>query len=77
MMLSKTFCKVCGVNLTNEMNGDVTDEQKGQWNDGIRQLEAYAKLHNPVNLRVLPDVDLAKLEINMSSLYLEPKYQNP
>lgn len=76
-MSHKTFCKICGVNVTNEKNKDITDEDRATWNETAKGFEPFVDAHHPVNLRVLGDVDVGKLEIIKTDNEIEPKYVNP
>ncbi|KAG8426628.1 hypothetical protein J3459_007958 [Metarhizium acridum] len=78
-ILNKTFCKICGVNLTNEYNADQTEEQKARLSEGARKWEAYARRHHPVNLRVLPEVDIYNMTRRYNKGYtgIPPLYENP
>ncbi|POR31142.1 Centromere protein V [Tolypocladium paradoxum] len=60
-LLSKTFCRTCGVCLTNEYR-PVSEEQRAALSGQDRALEALARGHHPVNLRVLEGVDLGGMK---------------
>ncbi|OAA49624.1 glutathione-dependent formaldehyde-activating enzyme [Metarhizium rileyi] len=78
-ILLKTFCRTCGVNLSNEYNADKTEEQKAGLSEDTEKWEAYARLHHPVNLRVLPEVDIYKMtrRYNKGFTAFPPQYENP
>jgi hypothetical protein len=60
-ILSKTFCRRCGVLMTNEYR-DLSDEAVAALNEGTRNWYTSAKgSSHPVNLRVLNDFDLSKV----------------
>ncbi|KAK8922494.1 hypothetical protein VCV18_006550 [Metarhizium anisopliae] len=78
-MFNKTFCKICGVNLTDEYNADHNEERKARRPEHAEQWEAWARRHHPVNLRVLPEVDISKMSRRYGKLYtgIPPLYENP
>ncbi|KID92432.1 glutathione-dependent formaldehyde-activating GFA [Metarhizium guizhouense ARSEF 977] len=78
-LLNKTFCKICGVNLTNEYNADQNEEQKARQPELAKKWEAWARRHHPVNLRVLPEVDISKMSRRYGKGYtgIPPLYENP
>ncbi|EFY99659.1 glutathione-dependent formaldehyde-activating enzyme [Metarhizium robertsii ARSEF 23] len=78
-MFNKTFCKICGVNLTNEYNADQNEEQKARRPEHAEKWEAWARRHHPVNLRVLPEVDISKMSRRYGKGYagIPPLYENP
>jgi hypothetical protein len=78
-ILNKTFCKICGVNLTNEYKPDQTEEQRANLSEGGKRFQQFAKSHHPVNLRVLPEVDVYKMTRRYNKGYtgIEPQYENP
>ncbi|KAK0730084.1 glutathione-dependent formaldehyde-activating enzyme, partial [Lasiosphaeris hirsuta] len=51
-ILDKTFCKICGVTISN-LQADLTDEQISALREGLREWHARAQHIFPVNLRVL------------------------
>ena len=62
-IMQKTFCKKCGVQMTNRQNPDITEEIKAQLDEPGKKFLGLSKgSHNP-NLRVLDGVDLSKLKI--------------
>ncbi|KAK9441369.1 glutathione-dependent formaldehyde-activating enzyme [Metarhizium brunneum] len=78
-MFNKTFCKICGVNLTNEYNADQNEEQKARRPEQAEKWEAWARRHHPVNLRVLPEVDISKMSRRYGKGYtgIPPLHENP
>lgn len=77
-IMSKTFCKTCGVQLTNEPR-DLSDEEVAALSDDSRAWYEGSQVRHPVNLRVLNGVDLKKLTPMKltQGAELEPKYVNP
>lgn len=75
----KSFCKVCGIVLTNRWNPDFTQEQEDALPEDIRNFVQGLKPRNPLNLRVLPEVDVSKLKIVQGEGRLRPlpDYVNP
>ncbi|KAM4066690.1 glutathione-dependent formaldehyde-activating gfa [Hirsutella rhossiliensis] len=74
--LTKTFCRVCGVAMTNDANPK-QDEVPADLQAGLAE---WTTKHHPVNLRVFPDVDLARLkpaERFDGATKLPPAYVNP
>jgi hypothetical protein len=62
---AKTFCKTCGVNMTNRMR-KFSDEELGALPEEIRGfIEGAWKMH-PVNARALHGVDVKKLKVGRS-----------
>lgn len=78
-LLNKTFCKICGVNLTNEYKTDQTEEHRAGLSESAKKWDAYAQTHHPVNLRVLLDVDIynMKKRYNKGWSGIPPQYENP
>ncbi|KAK4239026.1 centromere protein V [Achaetomium macrosporum] len=85
-VLYKSFCKICGVPLTNHHN-DITDEERKalgalpisrESGFGEARIKRIKTLH-PVNLRLFPDVDLKKLrpERKDGAHMIQPPYENP
>lgn len=78
-MLSKTFCRTCGVCLTNEYR-PVSEEQRAALSGTARSIDEYVRGHHPVNVRVLAGVDLAGMkppERGDGATGLPPPYVNP
>ncbi|KAL0934387.1 glutathione-dependent formaldehyde-activating gfa [Colletotrichum truncatum] len=79
-VLNKTFCKICGVCMTNEYNYS-TDEERHAL--GAIPDDGFAnrmKTEHPVNLRLFPDVDLSKLKppaLGDAANKVPPFYKNP
>lgn len=78
-MFNKTFCKICGINLTDEYNADHNEERKARRPEHAEKWEAWARRHHPVNLRVLPEVDISKMSRRYGKLYtgIPPLYEKP
>lgn len=77
-IIAKTFCKHCGVVLTNAHNPLPPDEYAAL-PEKKRKSEAIAKAIHPVNTRVLRDVDVGRLRhFKMDGAKLiAPPYVNP
>jgi hypothetical protein len=84
--LYKSFCKICGVPMTNHQN-DITEEERKALGalpispeHGFDEatIKRIKSLH-PANLRVFPDVDLQKLKVERKTgaSQLKPPYENP
>ncbi|GKT59253.1 glutathione-dependent formaldehyde-activating enzyme [Colletotrichum tofieldiae] len=77
-ILAKTFCKTCGVPLTNQCN-PLTEEERNALAEDARYWHNWSKDKHPVNARVLNGVDLKSLK----TLYVDgktehqPAYVNP
>lgn len=83
-VMGKTFCRTCGVHLTNRFNADIlkknleltkmpepTDDDEKKW-----QFSASKK--HPVNLRALDGVDLGRLTLRrIKTASQPPLYVNP
>lgn len=76
-IMSKAFCRTCGVCMTNERNAllpdDAIPESEGPF-------KAWAATYYPVNLRVLDKVDLSRMrpaEMSDGADRLPPPYKNP
>lgn len=59
-MLHKTFCKICGVGMTNNFNA-ITEEQVAALPEVMRNLYKARHMYTGVNARVLHGVDVSKL----------------
>ncbi|PWI72180.1 mitochondrial carnitine/acylcarnitine carrier protein [Purpureocillium lilacinum] len=59
-IISKTFCRACGVPLTNELR-ELSAADEAALPERTARFYEYAKTHHPVNLRVFPDVDMGVL----------------
>ena len=77
-MLAKTFCKTCGINMTNE-NLKLSDEQLAKLPERAQKAHEYHSKHLPVNVRTLHGVDPLKLVIEqfdgkgkIAGDYIEP-----
>lgn len=78
-IISKTFCRACGVPLTNELR-ELSAADEAALPERTARFYEYAKTHHPVNLRVFPDVDMGVLREptrNDGANKLEPAYVNP
>ncbi|KAH7021568.1 glutathione-dependent formaldehyde-activating enzyme [Microdochium trichocladiopsis] len=77
-VMAKTFCKTCGVPLTN-MPVELPEEERQALSDEDQKGYAMIKLMHPVNVRVLEGIDLKKLKIMRltAGLDLQPVYVNP
>ncbi|GJC79167.1 hypothetical protein ColLi_02005 [Colletotrichum liriopes] len=77
-ILAKTFCKTCGVPLTNQFN-PLTEEERNALTEDARYWHNWSEDKHPVNARVLNGVDLKSLK----TLYVDgktehqPAYVNP
>lgn len=75
----KTFCKTCGVNVTNEA-ADLSEEQVAALPDFLRGFYAGQKLQCGLNLRVLNDYNVKDIKEPTRSTFtvnIEPLYVNP
>ena len=61
-MLAKTFCKTCGINMTNECL-TLSKERLAQLPERAAKSHAYHSKHLPVNVRTLHGVDPLKMVI--------------
>ncbi|KAH6685660.1 glutathione-dependent formaldehyde-activating enzyme [Plectosphaerella plurivora] len=77
-MMAKTFCKTCGVNLTNQPV-DLAEDVIAAMGEEDRGWFLSGRQRHPVNIRVLHDVDLTKLTPSRmtQSRDMGPKYVNP
>lgn len=87
--VAKTFCRTCGVHLTNRFNIDILKEYpdlaKGRPEEladppdyDKKKWQYRGRKKHPVNLRVLEGVDLSKLEFRRIEVKdLPPLYVNP
>lgn len=77
-VMGKTFCRTCGMNMTNQP-APLTSEEVAAMSEDDRKWFESSKLRHPVNVRVLDGVDLTKLKIIKMTrgLDLPPKYVNP
>lgn len=79
-VLNKTFCRICGVCMTNEYANLAEERRKALGAPPARGFGDAMKTRHPVNLRVFPDVDLAKLpepEYGNGATRIPPPYVNP
>ncbi|KAH7131238.1 glutathione-dependent formaldehyde-activating enzyme [Dactylonectria macrodidyma] len=78
-VIGKTFCKKCGVQLTNEPALQ-SDEAVASMPETRRKVYDMVKPMHPVNIRVLEGIDLAELEDKiqkMTGTNIPPVYVNP
>ncbi|KAK1988519.1 glutathione-dependent formaldehyde-activating enzyme [Colletotrichum cereale] len=77
-ILAKTFCKTCGVPLTNQYN-PLTEEERNALAKDARQWHDWSKDKHPVNARVLNGVDLKSLKVHHADgkTEFQPGYVNP
>ncbi|OHW91626.1 glutathione-dependent formaldehyde-activating enzyme [Colletotrichum incanum] len=77
-ILAKTFCKTCGVPLTNQFN-PLTEEEQNALTENARYWHNWSKDKHPVNARVLNGVDLKSLKILHvdGKTEYQPAYVNP
>lgn len=78
-MLAKTFCKTCGVSMTNEHLG-LSEEQLSKLPEIYRLINENHSKMLPVNVRVLHGVDLKQLVIEHfdgAGKIKQPAYVNP
>ncbi|UNI17665.1 hypothetical protein JDV02_003991 [Purpureocillium takamizusanense] len=78
-IISKTFCRACGVPLTNEWR-QLGPAEEAALSEQAARFYGYARTHHPVNLRVFPGIDLAAMRAptrNDGANGLEPAYVNP
>ncbi|KAF5643515.1 glutathione-dependent formaldehyde-activating enzyme [Fusarium tjaetaba] len=78
-LLAKTFCKMCGVQLTNKPVLQ-SDEAIAAMSDGDRKLYDMISPLHPVNLRVFDGIDLNEIVGKVEKLPgadRPPKYVNP
>jgi hypothetical protein len=59
-IIAKTFCKHCGVVMTNAHN-PLPAEEYAALSERVRKTEANHRYIHPVNTRVLTDVDVKRL----------------
>ncbi|POR35307.1 Glutathione-dependent formaldehyde-activating enzyme [Tolypocladium paradoxum] len=79
-VLNKTFCRICGVCMTNEYSNITDEERKALGALPARGFANSMKTQHPVNLRVFPDVDLDNLKppkLNDGAKIISPRYVNP
>ncbi|TQN72077.1 Centromere protein V [Colletotrichum shisoi] len=77
-ILSKTFCKICGVPLTNQYN-PLTEEERSMLTEDARHWHNVFREKHPVNARVLNGVDWRALKTQHSDgkTQFQPGYVNP
>lgn len=77
-MMGKTFCKTCGVQLTNEP-AELSEEALAALPSDKLEWFQSGRARHPVNLRVLNGVDLALLTPQRLTMTaeMEPQYVNP
>ena len=74
----KSFCKTCGVQLTNDA-ADLTEEEIENLSEMMKALWPRIRTHRPVNLRVLDGFDLKDLNTRKSDGFtkIPIPYVNP
>jgi hypothetical protein len=77
-IMAKTFCKTCGVPLTNAAL-DLSEDELAALSEGSRKWHARSRDYLPVNLRVLHDFNVrdVKTEKLNGFTHIEPLYVNP
>jgi len=74
---AKTFCKTCGVQMTNARN-DFSEEEVAALSEPNRKRWEFFATGHPVNARVLDGVDLSKMNIpREDGPKSPPHYVNP
>ncbi|KJZ76784.1 hypothetical protein HIM_03661 [Hirsutella minnesotensis 3608] len=75
-MLCKTFCKTCGVCMTNGPNPQMPEVEDNEEN---RATKNWLASYSPVNLRVLDGVDMSRLKPTQvdGAGKMDPQYENP
>ena len=74
---AKTFCKTCGINMTNAENPGMTEEKQAQLSEAEQGVVERTKGRQNVNTRVLNDVDISKLNITQLEGSFGKPYENP
>ncbi|KAK0644032.1 glutathione-dependent formaldehyde-activating enzyme [Cercophora newfieldiana] len=79
-VLNKTFCKKCGVNLTNQ-GAKLSEEEIAALPDNLQRRWKYmTKVHRPINLRVLNGYNIKDIKepekLTWAKGY-EPQYVDP
>ncbi|OLN88316.1 Centromere protein V 1 [Colletotrichum chlorophyti] len=77
-IVAKTFCKTCGVPLTN-MHNPLTEEERKVLPDSARVWHERSKKLHPVNVKILNGVDFKSLRTQKlhGSAEHQPAYVNP
>lgn len=77
-MLSKTFCKTCGVPMTNDTN-EMSPEAVAALPETGREFYARQKLIRAVNARVLSGLDLSQIPVQRfdGATIIPQPYHNP
>ncbi|PSK42025.1 hypothetical protein B9Z65_3939 [Elsinoe australis] len=79
-VLNKTFCKICGVCMTNEYAHRTEQERKALGAIPARGFAQSMKTEHPLNLRVFPSVDLSRLRptrLLKGAENISPQYVHP
>ncbi|KAK3316000.1 glutathione-dependent formaldehyde-activating enzyme [Apodospora peruviana] len=79
-IVAKTFCKTCGVHMTNGPSASLSDEQYAALSDGFKAWVDMSRALCPVNLRVLNEFDIKEIkepERLTGGGEVKPKYVNP
>ena len=75
---AKTFCKICGVHLTNSRL-ELTEELLEGLSESARERAKSSAKYHPINLRVLDNFSTKGLKIENYKGFteLQPEYVNP
>ncbi|GAB1317432.1 Glutathione-dependent formaldehyde-activating enzyme [Madurella fahalii] len=79
-VMNKTFCRICGVCMTNEYANLTEEKRKALGALPARGFGDSMKTRHPVNLRVFPDVDFTRLREPVhgnGATRIPPEYVNP
>ena len=78
-LINKTFCRKCGVSITNQYRPESEGTEDPDWPDFVKEWVPMAKRLKAVNVRVLDGVDLKALPEAEKSTGGEwpPFYKNP
>lgn len=78
--LQKTFCKICGVNLTNEASKLSDEELADLPRESLREWHKRFQVRCGFNIHVLDDFDLGSIKDpwkNTRGTEMEPRYIYP
>ncbi|KAK4211276.1 hypothetical protein QBC37DRAFT_427304 [Rhypophila decipiens] len=67
-VFNKTFCKTCGVYLTNEVTTTTSPEEMAAWPEDTKAFYERVKHVRPLNIRVLNDFDFSTIEFKIERL---------
>ncbi|TDZ24852.1 Centromere protein V [Colletotrichum orbiculare MAFF 240422] len=79
-IVDKTFCKICGVAMTNQCNDLTEEERQARGALSAEGLPDGFRAQHPVNLRVLHDVDFVTMKpptMKNGADAILPRYNNP